>query len=331
MPLTLKRVRRPRTVTAGLVLAGVGVLVANQTIASNATPSTDVPSGTAGPVWSDVADGFASIDGLTTGGIDGKTVVVSTYEDLAKYASAVEPLVIKITDTIELPQVGGELAVASDKTLVGVGTAGAIVNGGISLADGVSNVIIRNLTIGAVGEVSASAGLDLGAVDHVWIDHNTINQVAAGTVDKLSGITNLTLSWNVLNGQDQDLGLDLGGVGTAKITAHHNLLVDVDQLSFTVKKVKEAHLYNNYLENVKSYGDNVLAKSKVLVEGGYLEQLTDPVKLVSQVGEVCVTCTIDQLSIGKAFEAPYPYVLDQASAVPSLVKTYAGPQANLGL
>ncbi len=91
MPLTLKRVRRPRTVTAGLVLAGVGVLVANQTIASNATPSTDVPSGTAGPVWSDVADGFASIDGLTTGGIDGKTVVVSTYEDLAKYASAVEP------------------------------------------------------------------------------------------------------------------------------------------------------------------------------------------------------------------------------------------------
>ena len=40
-----------------------------------------------------------------------------------------------------------EIRVASNKTIIGVGTSATIVKGGFFLAVGVHNVIIRNLTI----------------------------------------------------------------------------------------------------------------------------------------------------------------------------------------
>lgn len=93
------------------------------------------------------ADGFASLNGGTTGGAGGTVVTVTTQADLTKYAAASGKYVIKVSGKITITPKGTEISVASDKTIIGVGTTGEIYEGGLRLI-GVKNVIIRNLKIG---------------------------------------------------------------------------------------------------------------------------------------------------------------------------------------
>lgn len=308
--------RRSLALTAVLAVATGSMLGASQTLVSGTIPAPDASKS---QVWSDVADGFAATDGTTTGGTAGETVTVTTYEDLVKYSSAGPPYVIKVAGTVEIPYFAGQVRVASDKTLVGVGRTGAIANGGFSLDDGVSNVIIRNLTF---KEGVASSGIELGAVDHVWIDHNSVSRVSATALDLLSDISNVTLSWNILNGHGKDLGIDWAGVGTTKITLHHNRLINVRQLTLGAQELRYAHLYNNYLEDVESVVPGPLVNSTVLLEQNYVED----------VGDLNRNSAIGKLAEGEPFEPSdsYAYVLDQPATLPSRVTKYAGPQVNIG-
>ena len=95
----------------------------------------------------DSADGFASLNGGTTGGAAGEEVTVTTQEELVKYAGAEEPYIIKIPSRIDINPKGTEIEVASDKTIIGAGAEGEIYGGGFFL-DGSKNVIFRNLKIG---------------------------------------------------------------------------------------------------------------------------------------------------------------------------------------
>jgi hypothetical protein len=92
-------------------------------------------------------DGFASLNGGTTGGSGGEVVVVSTQEDLEKYASADGKYVIKVSGTITITPKGTEVKVASDKTIVGIGADAEINEGGFNLQNQ-RNVIFRNIKIG---------------------------------------------------------------------------------------------------------------------------------------------------------------------------------------
>lgn len=94
----------------------------------------------------DVADGFASVEGGTTGGQGGTEVTVDNVDDLRTYAAAEGPHIIKVEGTITVTPEGEELEVSSDKTIIGVGDSAYIENGGFGI-HGVSNVIIRNLRI----------------------------------------------------------------------------------------------------------------------------------------------------------------------------------------
>lgn len=95
----------------------------------------------------DSADGFASLNGGTTGGNGGEEVTVTSYADLLSYAGAEGPYVIKVSGTITVEDFGKEIPVANDKTIIGLGSTGEISGGGFGL-EGTSNVIIRNLIIG---------------------------------------------------------------------------------------------------------------------------------------------------------------------------------------
>lgn len=104
--------------------------------------------GLAAAACDDAADsGFATLNGGTTGGAAGETVTVTTQDELSEYAGAEEPYVIKLSGRINIDPLGTEIEVASDKTIVGVGTDGEIYGGGFFL-DGSENVILRNLIIG---------------------------------------------------------------------------------------------------------------------------------------------------------------------------------------
>jgi len=299
-----------------------------------------------GMTWSDEADGFASTEGGTTGGAAGETVTVSSYDDLVSYATSADPYVIRISGTITVAQYGYEIPVTSDKTLIGVGDTGEIKNGGIILKAGVSNVIVRNLTIGETAMADDDPddklydydGIQMDTADHVWIDHNTFTNINDGMIDSRKDTTDLTVSWNVLADHNKTFGIGWTDNVTARITIHHNWIHDTNQRNPSVDNVALAHLYNNYLQDVTSYGNNARGETKMVVENSYFDTVKNPyyagddTASVSQSGSICVSCTGQQETTGTTFKPSdyYDYTLDAAADVPELVSTYAGPQASIG-
>ncbi|KKK23136.1 hypothetical protein ARAM_005955 [Aspergillus rambellii] len=98
------------------------------------------------------------------------------------------------------------ILVASDKTLIGEGDAGAIVGKGIRIVSGAKNIIIQNIAITDINPKYVWGGdaITLNDCDMVWIDHVTTARIARqhivlGTLS--SG--RVTLSNNFINGESE--------------------------------------------------------------------------------------------------------------------------------
>ncbi|WP_306215067.1 RICIN domain-containing protein [Actinoplanes sp. RD1] len=299
-----------------------------------------------GRTWPDTADGFASTGGGTTGGAAGATVTVTNLADLTRYVTATEPYVIKVAAAVTITPKGTELKVKSDKTIVGVGTSGHIVGGGFFLGAGVRNVIIRNLTIrdAAMPEddpddkVYDYDGIQMDTADHIWIDHNTITRMNDGLIDSRKDTSYLTVSWNVLASENKAFGIGWTDNVTARMTIHHNWIHDTNQRNPSVDNVALAHLYNNYMQNITSYGNLSRGSTKLVLENSYFDNVANPyyndtsAAQLKQSGSIVVNSSGKQQTNGSAFTpgSYYSYTLDAAADVPSLVRTYAGPQATIG-
>jgi pectate lyase len=95
------------------------------------------------------------------------------------------------------------LLVTSNKTIVGVGPNATIKGKGFKLASGVSNVIIRNLTITDINPELIWGGdaIDLSGANKVWIDHNRISLVGRQfLVSHYDANANVTVSFNDFDG-----------------------------------------------------------------------------------------------------------------------------------
>jgi pectate lyase len=295
--------------------------------------------------WPTTPDGFASTGGGTTGGAAGPTVTVTTYADLSRYATATTPYVIRVNGAITMTPYGSELRVTSNKTIVGVGTSGHIVNGGFFLGDGVNNVIIRNLTIRDTRMASDDPddkefdydGIQLDNAHHVWIDHNTITRMNDGLIDSRKDTTYLTVSWNVLADNNKSFGIGWTTNVTSRMTIHHNWIRGTNQRNPSTDNVAYAHLYNNYLQNVTGYGNYSRGATRMVLENSYYDNVHDPyyrddAAQLRQSGSVVVNSSGQQETGGSAFDPRsfYAYTLDPAANVPSLLRTYAGPQTDIG-
>ncbi|MFF5228045.1 RICIN domain-containing protein [Dactylosporangium sp. NPDC000521] len=326
--------------------SGAAVIQETCTANSNKQWAFNPVGGTGGRTWSGTADGFASTGGGATGGAGGPTVTVTTLADLRKYVTATTPYVIRVAAAITVTPKGTELKVQSDKTIVGVGTSGQIVGGGFFLGAGVRNVIIRNLTIRDTqmpdddpdDKVYDYDGIQMDTADHVWIDHNRIERMNDGLIDSRKDTSYLTVSWNVMGGNNKAFGIGWTDNVTARMTIHHNWIHDTNQRNPSTDNVAYAHLYNNYLQNVASYGNYARGATKMVLENSYFDTVKDPyypdsTAQLKQSGSITVNCTGQQKTLGSAFTPSsfYPYTLDPAADVPSLLRTYAGPQANIGL
>jgi pectinesterase len=294
-----------------------------------------------GRTWSNTADGFAA---GTTGGAGGTTVTVTTYADLLKYATASAAYVIKVSGTITYPTYGYEIPVTSNKTLIGVGTSGRIKAGGFFLGAGVKNVIIRNLTIGDTAVASDDPddkdfdydGIQMDTADHVWIDHNTFTNINDGYIDSRKDTSNVTISWNQLGNHNKTLGIGWTDNVTARETIHHNWFFNTNQRNPSADNLLYAHLYNNYLQNVTSYGNYSRGNTKMVIENSYFDTVNNPyypdsTAQLKQSGSIVVNSTGKQQTLGSAFTPSsfYAYTLDAAADVPSIVKAYSGPQASI--
>jgi pectate lyase len=299
--------------------------------------------GTSLPPGVDALDGFGE---GTTGGQGGTTVTVTTQADLERYAASSGVYIIKVAGTINLSPKGREIPVASNKTIIGVGTAGQIVGGGFFLGDATSNVVIRNLTIRDTKMADDDPGDDaydydgiqMDGADRVWIDHNRIYNMNDGLIDSRKDTTNLTVSWNYMGPNNKSFGIGWTENVTARITIHHNWIQGTNQRNPSTDNVAYAHLYNNYLQNISGYGNYSRGQTKMVLENSYFSNVNDPyypdaTAQLRQSGSICSGCTGDQVTSGSAFNPSsfYTYTLNSAAEVPSLVGTYAGPQSWLGV
>jgi len=116
------------------------------------------------------------------GGCSGKTLFDVTYD-----AAGANPLLV-----------------GSNKTLVGVGNGATLRGKGLTIRGGVSNIIIRNLTITELNPQVVWGGdaLTIDNADKVWIDHNRISLIGRQMfVTGWGKASNVTVSWNEFDGQ----------------------------------------------------------------------------------------------------------------------------------
>ncbi|MFH9006921.1 pectinesterase family protein [Streptomyces afghaniensis] len=349
------RHRRSRTALAvgvPLALTAAGTLAYGTDL--GILGSTAQQASAAAPSWAtDTADGFASVNSLgqngTYGGRDGKTVTVKTQAELEKYATAAEPYVIVVAGTINMNPVGKEIKVQSDKTIVGSGASGHIVGGGFFLGSGVHNVIIRNLTIrDSYQGVWNDKDHDFDAVQmdgahHVWIDHNDLRHMADGLIDVRKDSTNVTVSWNKLSDNNKTFGIGWTENVKTDITIHHNWIRETEQRNPSTDNAAHAHLYNNFLEDApgtdikSSYGNYSRGATKMVLENSLFQGVKNPVikdsgAAIVQRGNSFSGTSGRNESGGTAFDPKtyYPYSLDKAADLPSILKSGAGPRAAIG-
>ncbi|KIM20194.1 polysaccharide lyase family 1 protein [Serendipita vermifera MAFF 305830] len=320
-----------------LVASATTTTTTTKTTSTTASTSTNTASCNA------AADGFASLNGGTTGGAGGTVVTVTTQTDLAKYAAASGKYVIKVSGKITISPKGTEISVASDKTIIGIGTTGEIYEGGLRLI-GVKNVIIRNLKIGNTyvptdyeGKTQDWDAIQMDTASNVWIDHCLLEKAGDGLIDSRLDTTFLTVSYTILRDHNKAFGIGWTENVTSQITIHHNYFLNTNQRNPSADNIRYAHLYNNYLSNVTSYGHYARGSTEMRMENVYFEKVNNPVtkdstaKLAAS-GNTYSSCTGTTASNSGTVFTPstfYSYSLTATAQVPSVVKAQAGPQASI--
>jgi pectate lyase len=320
----------------GLRAAGAAVAVAAALIVGMHTAQ-------AAASWSNTPDGFAGAAG-TTGGAGGQTVTVTNQADLERYASASAPYIIRVNAAVTVSPYGKEIRVGPNKTIVGVGLSGQIVNGGFFLGAGTSNVIIRNLTIRDTRMADDDPGDDgydydgiqMDTANRVWIDHNRIMRMNDGLIDSRKDTTNLTVSWNVMAEGNKSFGIGWTTNVTSRITIHHNWIHNTNSRNPSTDNVAYAHLYNNYMQNITGYGNYSRGATKMVIENTYFQNVKNPyypdtTAQLRQTGSIVTGSSGRQETRGPAFDPRsfYSYTPDPAANVPALVSAGAGPQASI--
>lgn len=319
--------------------------------------------------WSRRADGFASVNALgqngTTGGAGGRTVTVTTRAELEEYAGKEEPYIIRVQGSIDMSVGQGEwvyeVNVASDKTIIGVGSDAELVNGGLSISSfaepgggsyddwvelGVRygdhyprahNVIIRNLTIHNSTVNSAGDGLTIDNAHHIWIDQCHFHNNVDGCIDSRFDATFLTVSWCVFSDHAKTFGIGWTPNLTAHVTLHHNWFRNTVSRNPSGDNILRAHCYNNYLSGVSS-GHHSRGRTNMIVQNCLFENAGNPLMLddgtLVETGCIFRGTTGRRETRGPAFFDPadfYEFTLDVTEELPAILSKYAGPQGVIGV
>ncbi|MEU8118414.1 right-handed parallel beta-helix repeat-containing protein [Spirillospora sp. NPDC049024] len=329
---------KTRTLLLGTLAASAGVAV---TVASGASGAAARPT----PVQPDTAQqpgaavaaesspvGYAAMNGGTTGGAGGATVTATSASQLNTYATASAPYVIRITGTIA---VSGMQKVASNKTIIGVGTSGRITGGGLNVSKA-RNVIIRNLTFTGASDDA----INVQYSTNVWIDHNDLSDGYDGLTDIKRASDYITVSWNhyhdhdktaLLGHSDGNGGEDLGHL---RVTYVHNWFDGTNQRHPRVRFANPVHVFNNYYKGIGSYGVASTENAGVLVERNYFENVARPTSLQegsSDQGNIKVSDnylvnsgTPATRNSGSVAAIPYSYTAESGGAVKATVTAGAG-------
>lgn len=296
-------------------------------------------------------EGFATLrderQNGTTGGAAGEVVTVTNQAELLRYAEADEPYVIRVQGALKLEPKGKEVLVASHKTIIGVGDSAEIVEGGFNLGVGVHNVIIRNLQIHGTfeqgdweGKTQDHDGVQMDTAHHVWIDHCHFHHIGDGIIDSRKDTSFVTVSWNILSDHNKAFGIGWTDNVTAELTVHHNWFRETNQRNPSTDNVLRAHLYNNWLERLASYGNYARGATNMVLENSVFDTVKDPhyfdTGTLVAIGNEYINSSGKRDSTGSSYgvfdpHAFYPYTLTPTRDVSALLTRCAGPRRTLGL
>jgi pectate lyase len=244
------------------------------------------------------------------------------------------------------------LKVASNKTVIGIGSGSGAVLRGASLNIGASQqVIFRNLRVYDVNPhpVEAGDGFTLQGSKHVWLDHLLLEQISDGLVDigRADHTTvddYVTLSWIHFNGLT---AYQCGGkhhyvnaVDSSRVTYHHDWY---DNCCGRNPKIGQAtsqvHLFNNYWLNITYFCITAQTDAQARVESNYFENSSRPHWLQTD-GNGTAGIAIDTGNVytgasagstnrdvgGTVFSVPYSYTKESAADAKTAVAKCSGPQ-----
>ena len=277
----------------------------------------------------------------TTGGGDGRVVTARTADELADYASRKEPLTILIKRTLTG---SGKLNIASYKTLLGVGSSAKINKAELNMS-GVSNIIIRNLTIH-----DARDAIALRRTHHVWVDHCDLSACDDGLLDVTNESDYVTVSWTRFSKHHKTMLINSGtsqpeDMGHLNTTIHHCWFNGSDTRTPRAGYGK-VHVFN-CLYNGNDYGIGLHSQARVLAERNYFGKVSNPIQQMYRqdsksphhgfcegVGNIFQDCKGQRAIEGISFPVQeyyrYEFVLNAAADVPEIVKAGAGPAEAFG-
>ncbi|MEC5384166.1 hypothetical protein VVD49_00455 [Uliginosibacterium sp. H3] len=184
------------------------------------------------------------------------------------------------------------------------GANGSSANFGIVINGGSSNVVVKNMKIGALGGASNDADMfRIDSASNVWIDHNemfAVNNECNGSpdgdltfesaIDIKKASHNITVSYNYIH-DSKKVGLDGSSAsdidGGREITYHHNVYYNVNG-RLPLQRGGWTHIYNNTYDKVTESGINVRTGGYSLIEKNWFQNAYNP-----------VTCRYDVTNCGK--------------------------------
>jgi pectate lyase len=277
--------------------------------------------------------GFASLNGGTTGGSASTAVTVTSASALKSALSSSTSQTVRVSGLISI---SGMYSVASNKTVIGVGSGSGITGGGLNLS-GVRNVIIRNLVFRNASDDAINVQ---SSTTNVWIDHNDLANGYDGLIDIKRGSDFITVSWNRLHDHDKSMLLGHSDDNASQDTGHlrvtyvHNWFDGTNQRHPRVRFANPVHVLNNYYSNVGSYGVASTENAGVFVERNYFENVGKPT--VTQTGDsdpgnlkvlnnYRVNSGTEQVRNGASVAAiPYSYTPEANNTVKATVTAGAG-------
>ena len=279
--------------------------------------------------------------GSATGGGSASPVTVTTASAFASAVSGSTPKVVQVSGTLVLT---GSVSVGSNTTVVGLGTNAAITGGQLTLS-GVTNVIIRNLTLSSTGDFDSIRIVN--GTTRVWVDHCTFDGVGDGAVDVTHASDNVTVSWcrfihtakTSLVGADDAATSDAGKL---HVTYHHNWFGEGATERMPSVRYGRVHVFNNYYSHVSTLGSiNFRVGSEVRIENNYFDGVdkpwistqTDPLPAGFEQGKSyragnllpnCTNVRDYYTNHTNLFTPSYAYTLDSAESVKPSVTAGAG-------
>lgn len=313
------------TVLASLLIAGV-----------TAFPATSAPVKRAAAATDACDIGYCTQNGGTTGGGDGETTTVTSFDELVEAAGADGAAIIIVDGEIT----GNDVVdVASDKTIIGA--SGSSMTGvGLRIKD-VTNVIVRNMKI---SKVLADAGdaIAIQAASNVWIDHVDLSSDMDNGKDYYDGLCDVTHASNYVtisntyfhdhykaslvghsdSNEDED-------TGNLIVTYANNYWSNINSRGPSFR-FGTGHIFNSYMDTMDT-GVNTRMGAQLLIESSVFNGVEDAIESVDSdtvgyavVNDVDLGDGANSADEGTLTSVPYDYTLLGSDAVVASVTAEAG-------